>query len=292
MSQSPNTRRLVRWGLPLIAVALLVTGLAGPIERAWQAREARRAGTMQAQRIAEERAEIAADFNANRASILSELRQQIDAGQYSAAMTAAGRYVPVNDPELMQLYRKAAAIESARKRRTLYRDLVDRDCTETQARFQSFQILHSQRHEPPPRADALPPVSIGQLGRAHRIPDMPLSSVDRITRIAGMPARAAVIARMREPPPSERSLAANADWITQMRAIYRARPLQDFVSALADPGSDALICVWRVEGTWRAGSRDVRFALDLWLAPAPDGKKLEADPVGYSERLPSTFQGS
>jgi hypothetical protein len=160
---------------------------------------------------------------------------------------------------------------------------MERDCTETQARFQSFQILHSQRHEPPPRADALPPVSIGQLSRAYRIPEMAPSSVDRVTRIVGMPARDAALARMREPPPTEIGLAANADWITQMRAIYRARPFPDFQSALTAPGSDALVCVWRIEGTRLAGSRNVRFTLDLWLAPAPDGKKLEPDPVGYSE---------
>jgi hypothetical protein len=282
MSKSPNTRRLVRWALPLIAVALLVTGLAGPIERAWQAREARRAATTLVENVAKERAANKADFGANRERILAELREQIDAGQYATAIKAAGRYVFVNDPELMQLYRKAAGIESARQSAMFYRELVDRNCTEMQARFQSFQILHSQRHEPPAPADALPRVSVDRLTRT--IPAMPLESVERITRIAGTPARAAVVARLREPPPREGGPALNADWITRMRAIYRARPLQDFQSALAGPDADALICVWRIEGIRRGGNRDVRFALDLWLAPAPDGKKLEPDPVGYSER--------
>ena len=282
MSQSPNIRRLVRWALPLIAAALLVTGLAGPIERAWQARETRRTATANAERVAAERAAVKADFDANRARILAEVREQIDAGQYAAAMKVAGRYLIVNDPELMQLHRKAAGIETARQRTAFYRQLIERDCTETQARFQSFQILHSQRHEPAAPADALPPVSVERLKRT--IPAMPPDSVERVTRIAGTPARAAVLARLREPPPREGAPAVNADWITRMRAIYRARPLQDFQSVLAGPDADVLICVWRIEGTRRAGTRDVRFVLDLWLAPAPDGKKLEPDPVGYSER--------
>jgi hypothetical protein len=44
-----------------------------------------------------------------------------------------------------------------------------------------------------------------------------------------------------------------------------------------------MICVWRIEGKRRDG---VAFTMDLWLAPAPDGKDLEADPVGYSQRAP------
>ena len=67
-----TAKRLVRWALPLIAVALLVTGLAGPIERAWKAREANRASTMLAERIANDRAAIETDFRANRVRILAE----------------------------------------------------------------------------------------------------------------------------------------------------------------------------------------------------------------------------
>jgi hypothetical protein len=79
MSQPPNTRRLVRWALPVIALALLVTGLAGPIERGWKAWEAKRSATMLAERITAERAAIRADFDANRERILADLRAQIDA---------------------------------------------------------------------------------------------------------------------------------------------------------------------------------------------------------------------
>lgn len=276
----------MRWALPLIAVALLVTGLAGPIERAWKAREAQRAATALAERVADERAAIKADFGANRARILAGLREQIDAGDDAKAMSAAGPYIFLNDPELMQLFRKATGTVSMRQRAALYRDLMARDCTETQARFQSFQILHTQLHEARPPADALPPMSVERLRRERRMPIEALSpgSVERVTRVVGMPARAAILARMNEPPPSEAGPAADADWITRIRAVYRARPLQDFQAALAQPDADALICVWRIEGTRPAGTRNVRFALDLWLAPAPDGKKLDPDPVGYSER--------
>jgi len=61
------------------------------------------------------------------------------------------------------------------------------------------------------------------------------------------------------------------DWITQMRAIYRARRAGLPVGA-GEFDSDALICVWRLEGTRRGGSRDIRFTLDLLAAPAPDGR--------------------
>jgi hypothetical protein len=146
--------------------------------------------------------------------------------------------------------------------------------------------LHTQVHEPRPTVDALPPVSVENLRRARRMPIEALSpgSVERVTRISGTPASAAVLARLREPPPTEAGPPPDANWITRMRAIYRARPLQDFQAALAGPDADALICVWRLEGTRPSGDRNVRFTLDLWLAPAPDGKKLEPDPVGYSER--------
>jgi hypothetical protein len=271
MSQSPNTRRLVRWALPLIAVALLVTGLAGPIERAWQVREANRAATTLSERVAKERAAIEADFATNRVRILAGLREQIDAGNDATAMTAAGRYVFLNDPELMQLYRKATGTVSARQRTTLYRQLIERDCTEMQARVHMLRLHGHDRSQP---TDPWPPVT-----------------VERITRIAGTPARAAVLGRLQEPPPHEDAPAADTDWITRMpdwiermRSLYRARPLQEFQKALAEPDADALICVWRLEGTRRTGNRDVRFKLDLWLAPAPDGKKLEPDPVAYSER--------
>jgi hypothetical protein len=286
MSQPPNTKRLIRWALPLIAVALLVTGLAGPIERAWKAREAQRAATTLAERVTAERAAVRADFDANRARIVAELRKQIDAGDHAAAIAAAGRYAFLNDPELMQLYRKASGTVSLRQRTKLYRDLVERECTELQARFQSFQILHTQTHEPRATADALPPVSVESLRRGRRLPIEALSpgSIERITRIHGAPAHAAVLARLREPPPTEGGPPPDANWITRMRAIYRARPLQDFQAALGGPDADALTCVWRLEGTRPAGDRNVRFTLDLWLAPAPDGTKLEPDPVGYAER--------
>lgn len=264
MSQSPNTKRLVRWALPLIAVALLVSGLAGPVQRAWQAQVTHRAATALAERVAAERAAIKAEFDENRARILAELREQVGVGHYAEAMNAAGRYAFLNDPELLVLYRQAAGTESIRQRGVLLRDVVARDCTEKQAHF---QMLHLQGHERRGPTDPLPPVS-----------------VERITRVASDAARAAVLARMREPPPPHQNEVADEDWLTRIRTTHRARPLPEFQVALAGSDADAFICVWRLEGTRWSAKRDVRFTLDLWLAPAPDGKNLQPDPVGYSEQ--------
>ncbi len=289
------TRR-VRVGLLVIAVALLITGLAGPVRRAWDDHARTAAAKALAEQVARERAAAAAALAANRTEILARLRAQLESGDFAGAMTAAGAYLQAGDPEIRQLFTQAATAESQRQRTDHYRALVERDCTEANVRAQMAKLL-APSGNPAAETVAEPPL--------------------RLTRLAGATARDPVQARLREPPdhehegskgehsaatkaddhagaaktgdrarakPHDQAEHEKADWITRLREENRARPLPDYVAILDTPKADEMICVWRVDGTRSEGSRNLRYTMDVWLAPTPDGKRLAADPLAYSER--------
>ena len=240
------TRR-VRGGLLAIAVALLIAGLAGPVRRAWDERARAAAVKASAEQVARDRAAATASFEANRTEILANVRAQLERGDFRGAMAGAGAYLQVGDPEIRQLFTKAAAAESQRQRTDHYRALVASECTETNVRTEIRKLL-------PPSETAT-----AVAGTATEPPM-------RLTRLAGVTARDTVQARLREPPDPEtshddhspatktedRADAANTgstthakpdnsagrekvDWITRLRRDNRARPLADYVAILVDP---------------------------------------------------------
>ena len=254
----------IRGVLLLIALALLVGGLAGPVQRAWEARAKTGAAQAIADRVARERAAVAAEFEAGRTQILAGIREKLEAGDTAGALRAAARFATVKDPEIRELFQQVAGAESARQRVDAFRGLIVRDCTEAQAKEQ-FARLIADDHDPAGR----PRSSI--VGALH------------IARLTGAHPRTAAVARLREPH-TEDPLPPDADWITRVRASHGSRVLPDYLSGLESPRADELICVWRIEGTRRDERKTVRFALDLWLPPGPDSKTLQANPIAYSER--------
>lgn len=251
--------------LGAIALALLVAGLYGPIQRAWEARQKAEAVASLKARVDEERRQRTAEFTADRAQILAGIRIQLDNRAFDAAMNAAGRYAMVNDAELRALYVQAATAESRRQRFDQYRVAVERDCTETQAREAFARLLK----DAPDTAGGPAPI---------------LNDALRFARLTGDAAVGPVQARLRAPSPPDVHPPDTAPWIERSRAEHQARLVPDYSAALASERAQEVICLWRIAGVRRGAPANVPFTLDLWLSAAPDGKGFVPEPLAYTER--------
>jgi len=250
--------------LAAIAVALLVAGLYGPVQRTLDARAKAEAAAALKARIDEERSARAAELAADRAQILARIRAQIDNKEFAAAMNAAGRYAAVNDPELRALFVQAARAESMRQRFDKYRTAVERDCNEPIAREVFARLLN----DVPDTAGGPAPLQNDAL---------------RFARLTGAAARDPVQARVRAAPQPETHPSSGAPWIERARADHQARLVPDYVAGLTSERAEAIICVWRIDGVRRGTPANVPFTLDLWLTAAPDGKGFIPEPLAYAE---------
>ena len=163
--------------LLIVALALLVAALAGPVRRAWDERVRAQSARALAEQVAQERAAAKQRFESDRTQILAEIRARIDRQDYAGAMAMARPYVPVGDDALRALHKEAAVAESLRQRRETYRALVARDCTEANARLHATTIVAAASER---FATAEPPRTLA--------------------RVTGTPARDTIVARLREPP--------------------------------------------------------------------------------------------
>ena len=252
--------------LLIVALALLVAALAGPVRRAWDERVRVQSARALAEQVAQERAAAKQRFESDRPQILAEIHARLDRQDYAGALALAGSYVPVGDDALRALHREAANALSLRQRREAYRALVARDCTEANASLHATTIVAAASER---FATVEPPRTLA--------------------RITGPSARDTIVARLREPPPPHLDAkgADHADAherIERLKHEYRARVLPDYQGLLFAPNADELICAWHIEGDRKTGFGALRYAIDLWLAPAPDGKSLAPDLIAFSER--------
>ena len=274
--------RTARLSLLVVAAALLVAGLYGPMRRAAEQREKARAVEEMREQLERERVVRSAEYVTRRDQVLADARAAIDRGDYAAALKIVSPYAPVPDEALRELFREAAGAESLRQRTEAMTALVARDCNETNVRDQVAAMLEKS-------------VDPGVTGEPPK----------RAVRLTGVEAREVVLSRLREPVHPDRLLgtqgagAAGAaapgaiadaapakpvDWVTRMREDHRARPLPDYLGMVYSPATQEVMCVWRVEGVRRQDVRTYAFTIDVWMAPTPDGKALAADPVRYVER--------
>lgn len=258
--------RTARFALILVAAALLVAGLYGPMRRAAEQREKARAAEEMRQKVEEDRGARAGEYVKRREQVLAEARAAIDRSDYAAALKIVSPYAGVPDEALRELFREAAGAESMRQRRETMAVLVTRECTEANVRAQVAAMLEK----------AVEPGVTGE----------PLRTAVRLT---GAEAREVVLTRLREPPHPEletnpATAPAPIDWVTRMRRDHRGRPLPDYVGMVYSPAAQDVMCVWRVEGRRFQDVRTFGYAIDVWMAPTPDIKALAADPVRYVER--------
>jgi hypothetical protein len=258
--------RQARFALILVAAALLVAGLVGPVRRAAESRDKARAAAEMRQQFERDRVTRAEEYVGRREQILADARAAIDRGDYPAALKIVSPYAPVPDEALRELFREAAGAESMRQRRELMAALVARDCNEANMRNQVASMLDK----------AVEPGVTGEPPRT-------------AARLTGAEARDVVLTRLREPPHPELGTAPGAapapvDWVTRMRRENRGRPLPDYLGMVYSPAAQDVMCVWRVEGRRFQDVRTFGYTIDVWMAPTPDGKALAADPVRYTER--------
>jgi hypothetical protein len=255
-------KRPLALSLVVVALALVVVALVGPVRRGIEQRDREAATRKLAEQVIAERAEAKARFDVDRAAIIADLRKRVESGDHQGAMRVAAPYVHVGDAELMELYRDAAGSESRRQRADAYRSLVASACNEQNVRE--------------------------HVGAMLALGGTPQPAPSSVVRLSGVEARAVVRARTSEPPPAETAgapaAATPSDWLSLAREQNRARILPDFLGFLYAPEAESMICVWRVEGERRDGAATMRYTMDAWLAPTPDGQRLVADPVGYRER--------
>jgi hypothetical protein len=261
----PINKRFLRPLLWVAAAALLVAGAAGPIQRAIDERT--RAAELRArfEQLKQERASLETEFAGRRDEIVAQLREHLQSGRYADAMTGAARYVALGDPEVRDIHRKAAREVSLQQAIARYRALAQSQCTEEVAKDRLAHLLDAERVDGKPR----PPIEYAGMALA---------------RVRGDEASKAVLARLQAPHPKEGALAADADWITRVRAHNIVQPMPDYLSALATKSAQDLLCVWRVDATRQERARPVRFTMLLWLAPSRDGNTLVAEPIVYDER--------
>ena len=258
--------RQARFALILVAAALLVAGLYGPMRRAAEERDKARAAEELRKNFERERLARAEEYVGRRDQVLAEARAAIDRGDFAAALKIVSPFAPVPDESLRELFREAAGAESMRQRRELMTALVARDCNEANVRDQVAAMLEK----------AVEPGVTGEPPRT-------------VVRLIGVEAREVVLTRLREPPHPEREAApgstpAPIDWVTRMRRDHRGRPLPDYLGMVYSPAAQDVMCVWRVEGRRPPDVRTFGYTIAVWMAPTPDGKALAADPVRYTER--------
>jgi len=273
--------RQARFALILVAAALLVAGLYGPMRRAAEERDKARAAEELRKNFERERLARAEEYVGRRDQVLAEARAAIDRGDFAAALKIVSPFAPVPDESLRELFREAAGAESLRQRREATVALVARECNEANVRAQVAAMLEKAVE---PGVTGEPP--------------------GRVTRLTGVEAREVVLSRMREPPHPELAgpqgtpktepapgatampgpSATPTDWVARMRRENRGRPLPDYLGMVYSPAAQDVMCVWRVEGRRHQDVRTFGYTIDVWMAPTPDGKALAADPVRYTER--------
>ena len=172
--------RQARFALILVAAALLVAGLVGPVRRAAESRDKARAAAEMRQQFERERVTRAEEYVARRDQVLADARAAIDRGDYPAALKIVSPYAPVPDESLRELFREAARAESMRQRQELMTALVARDCNEANVRNQVASMLEK----------AVEPGVTGEPPRT-------------AVRLTGVEAREVVLTRLREPPHPE-----------------------------------------------------------------------------------------
>ena len=262
-----SMKRPLALSLVVVAIALVIVALAGPLRRGLEQRDRDDATRKLAEQVIAERTAAKARFDASRATIIATVRERVDKGDFKGAMSEAGPYVHVGDAELMELYRDAAGAESRRQRSERYRALVASDCNEQNVREQVTAMLALGGATQPPPSTAV--------------------------RLGGAESRAVVRARTSEAPPTEPATpldartpaaATRTGWLSIAREQNRARILPDYLGFLYTPEAESMICVFRIEGERREAAATMRYTMHAWLAPTPDAKRLVADPVGYEER--------
>ena len=84
--------RQARFALILVAAALLVAGLAGPVRRAAESRDKARAADEMRQQFERERVTRAEEYVGRREQVLADARAAIDRGDYAAALKIVSPY--------------------------------------------------------------------------------------------------------------------------------------------------------------------------------------------------------
>ncbi|MDG4552849.1 MAG: hypothetical protein P9E24_01170 [Candidatus Competibacter sp.] len=251
-----------------VVAALLVLGLAGPIQRSIATRS-KPASSADAhrQQLRQEFDALRDEFMRDRATIINRVRSLQRADHHDTAMNLAARFYPLQDPEMNALYQISASAEGQRQRLAEYRDLVARECTDTAARTHVIEYLRLGR-KPEERSEIS---AITQLA---------------LTRLSGSAIRADVVKRLQEPIEVTDAPGHETEHHDHAAAAHRAHVHPDFVAALlrGTAAYDELLCVWGGDGqrTWADGSR--HFELLLLLAPSASGKRLEPEVFLYAER--------
>ena len=251
-----------------IAVAVLGFALFGPIERAIKAGFGPRSpAEVLQERVRKEVEALRAEFAANRAAIVERVRALQNAGDHAAAMNAAARYYPLQDPELMALYRTSAEAEAARQRLADFRNLLQRECTEGTARTSAAAYLDSI-------APSAPRSGISTPGDY------------RLTRLTAADARDQLARKLAETPPAAPAHADEHGPDHKDKGPHPARIPPDLAATFlrSAPADDDLVCVWKVQGQRNAGGARRRFELVLWLVPHGSAKMLESEALSFTER--------
>lgn len=260
-----------------VVAALLVLGLAGPIQRSIATRS-KPASSADAhrQQLRQEFDALRDEFMRDRATIINRVRSLQRADHHDTAMNLAARFYPLQDLEMNALYQISASAEGQRQRLAEYRDLVARECTDTAARTYVIEYLARTHVIEYLRLER----KLGERFEISAITQLAL------TRLSGSAIRADVVKRLKEPIEVTDAPGHETEHHDHAAAAHRAHVHPDFVAALlrGTAAYDELLCVWGGDGqrTWADGSH--HFELLLLLAPSASGKRLEPEVFWYAER--------
>ncbi|HVE48271.1 MAG TPA: hypothetical protein VNG69_01480 [Casimicrobiaceae bacterium] len=237
--------------------------------------------------------------------ILTEVRALVAREDFAGAMQAAGRYAPLGDRELSELFAEAATRESLRQRSMPYRALVARDCTEANVKAQFVRPVRSAEGSSfvrsAERLTGAPALETARVRFPLHSPASHQASTSQTAREAPASPRIAHHASVAQSAPAARSHHAGQHATGQTvsprpiavsggdttsavsRETAPARPPPEYVTLLRAPDVDAVLCVWRVEGERRLANHRIGYAARVWMAPATDGTQLVADVVTYDE---------
>ena len=197
---------------------------------------------------------------ANRQSVLDELKSLQASARHADVMKLAARYRLANDAELQAIFVRSAEQVSTQQLLDRMKQLVAKSCTGIQAMRTASTVLSTLFPEIKQASS--------QGWSSERVDPMSLLSQirDRLMDWA---------------KPSTTDAMAT-DNLTKARNAHTPRLLQPiYQSILSASDPSALICAWRIKGTWPANEQPdaamKSFDIVIWYAPSATERTLEHD---------------
>lgn len=210
--------------------------------------------------VAQERAAQKANLLTNKQSVLDEAKSLQASGRHADVMKLAARYRLADDADLHAIFVRSAEQVSTQQLLDRMEQLVAKSCTGIQAMQTASTVLSTLFPE------------VTQASSAGW-------TSERVDPKSLLPQIRDRLKDWAKPPATD---AKSMDNLAKAQSAHTPRLLQPIYQSLltaSDPS--ALICAWRIKGSWPANERPQAavkpFDILIWYAPSATERTLEHD---------------